>query len=350
MKAGAKVQVNCKQCGGLMEKRVQSSGNMRTISILLVAFFLSAIADAQGEPDALSTLLDKNEKAVADYKAGKQNDSVTGLMAAASGADLDNDGAFQHCSVLIGYFSGLPMWRDTGIPMARVENTLDNIIDGDPHWTPPTQADLDAWRSAVAATPQDIADWNTAIKSIYHSKVTEKQIDKVLRKYCSNYTKHVFRASDLTNLVSKSQHKKPRQSSANGSSATASTQGESVYDEDYEVQRCSVVIYELSVIPDWRGGGLVVPFARAKETLVEQIVADPIVGIPKTQAGLDAWRSVVAATPQDIADWNAVVESIYNSKITGKQIDKALRKYCTPHTKHVFRASDLTNLVSKSQK
>lgn len=198
------MQVNCKQCGGLMEKRVRSSGNMRTISILLVAFFLSATAYAQDEPDALSTLLDKDEKAVAYYKAGKQNDSVTGLMAAASGADLD-DGAFQHCSVLIGYFSGLPMWRDTGIPMARVENTLDNIIAGDPHWTLPIQTGLDAWRRVVASTPQDIADWNAAIDSIYHSKVTERQIDKALRKYCTPHAKHVFRASDLNSLLSKHQ-------------------------------------------------------------------------------------------------------------------------------------------------
>lgn len=215
---------------------------MKTISILLLAFILSSVSEAQGEPDDLSTAYDNAAKNVADYKAGKENPSNTGLYRAASltSSSLD-DGAFEHCSVLIGYFSGLPMWRDTGIPMTRVENTLDHIITEDPTVTfkPMTQSELDkynragntkvtmdewneyvkseksglgAWRSAVASTPQDMDDWNAAIKSIYSSRITEKQIDSALRKYCIPHTKHVFSASDLSSLLSKSQ--KSNQSSS----------------------------------------------------------------------------------------------------------------------------------------
>jgi len=189
-----------------------------SISIIIFAFILPAVSDAK-------------EKAI----------------------HLD-DGAFDHCNVLIGYFSELPMWRDTGIPLTRVENTLDHIISEDPPVaTPITKTDLDnvlgrastpqdmadanaaiessnsglnAWRSAVASTPQDIDDWNAAIKAIYSSKITAKQIDRTLRKYCSNYTKHEFRASDLNNLLSKSQ--KSLQNISVTSSATLLMAGDTI--------------------------------------------------------------------------------------------------------------------------
>lgn len=201
-----------------------------------------------GKQGNLSAAFDNTAKAVADRKTGKQNSSTTGLYAGASGANLD-DGAFQHCSVLIGYFSGLPMWRDGGVvPLARAKDTLDKIITEDPpedipitrselaKWlgrasTPKDMADwnamleskksgLGAWRSAVASTPPDVADWNVVIESIYNSKVTEKQIDRALRKYCTNYTKHVFRASDLNSLLSKSQKSQQNKSSSTTAPST----------------------------------------------------------------------------------------------------------------------------------
>lgn len=145
---------------------------MRVIPILIFFFILSVASDAQGEP-----------------------------------ANLD-DYAFQHCSVLISTLSiGLPMWRDEGmVPLARAQNTLDEIIAGDPIVNiPTTQAGFDLWHRAVASTPQDMSDWNAAIEYIYHSKITGREIEGALRRYCSNYTKHVFSASDLKPLISKHQ-------------------------------------------------------------------------------------------------------------------------------------------------
>ncbi len=150
-----------------------------------------------------------------------------------SGIDSSiGDGAFEHCSVFVGYFPALAMWRDTNIPLARVQNTLDHSITDDPPEGPPiTQSDLDvinrhekhkitmaemnatieahraglvAWRSAVASTPQDIHDWNTAFESIYNSKVTGQEIEKALKQYCTPHTKHVFRASDLDSIFEQS--------------------------------------------------------------------------------------------------------------------------------------------------
>ncbi len=142
---------------------------MRTISILIVSFFLSAIAYAQGEPP--------------------------------------NDGASFHCSVLIIELSVVPSMRDNGGPLARTKETLDGQITEDFPVVMTqfmTQADIVEWRNAVATSPQDMADWNAAIESIYNSKITEKQIYRLSKKYCTPHTKHVLRASDLNSLLSKS--------------------------------------------------------------------------------------------------------------------------------------------------
>ena len=110
-----------------------------------------------------------------------------------------DDYAMQHCNVLIGYLSGIPMWRDEEVvPISRAENTIGEIILEDPPSDPYlTQEEVSAWRGVVASTPSDMAQWNSAVMGIYNSKITSAQIRRALRRYCTPYTRHVFSAHDL---------------------------------------------------------------------------------------------------------------------------------------------------------
>jgi hypothetical protein len=133
--------------------------------------------------------------------------SLSVASVAQGASTLDDDAGYVHCDSFINYFSmALPTWRDGGeVPISRAVDRLDEWITNDPDWDNPSQGALDAWRRAFASTPQDIKDWNTAVESIYNSKITGKQFQRALKKYCTPHTKHVFRASDLNDLLSKSQ-------------------------------------------------------------------------------------------------------------------------------------------------
>ena len=116
---------------------------------------------------------------------------------------------------------------------------------------------------------------------------------------------------------------------------------------DYAFGRCGLLIGDIETLPDWRDNG--VPLADVKKTIDETITEE--LDHPDTDAESESvaryrWRRVIAATPKDMADWNAVIEKLYDSEITKKQIGNVLKKYCTPHTKHIFRASDLKPLFN----
>lgn len=291
---------------------------MKTISILFFALIFSAVSEAQGEPAIHSNL----------YK-----DYTAGMLA---------DYAYGRCGMLIGDLKAVPHWRDNGVPIADAKQAIYETITMElGHSDTDAESESDAryrWRRVIAATPKDISDWNAVIEKLYDSDVTEEQIDNVLKKYCTPHTKHVFRASDLKSLVQ--MHKKLSVSSV--------AQGKGYDPEDGAFIHCGAFISYFSMaLPMWRDEGQV-PLSRAEDRLVEFITNDPPSFI-QTQDGLDAWRRVIASTPQEIEDWKRAFESIYNSNITEKQISRALSKYCTPHTKHIFRASDLNSVLSKHQ-
>jgi len=115
--------------------------------------------------------------------------------------NIFNDFAFQHCSGFISMFSLLPMWRDNGVPIERVTKTLDSIILDDARGiVPANQYEADAWRNVIASSSSDMEDWHKAYQAIYSSKVTQAQIDKSWRKFCTPNTKHIFSVKDLSGL------------------------------------------------------------------------------------------------------------------------------------------------------
>lgn len=123
------------------------------------------------------------------------------------------------------------------------------------------------------------------------------------------------------------------------------------YLADYGYGRCGMLIGDLKAVTHWRVNG--VPLAEAKQEIYNEVTKE--LDNPDTDAESEStaryrWRRVIPATPKDISDWNVAVEKLYDSEVTEEQIDKALSKYCTPRTKHVFRASDLKPLLSKHQK
>src|SRR4030066_1514172 len=149
---------------------------MRTILIFIVTFFLSAIAYAQDRPATFADL----------YK-----DYTVGIRA---------DYAFGRCGLLINDFETLPHWRDNGVPLADVKETMDATITQELSH-PDTDAESESvaryrWRRVIAATPKDMVDWNAVIEKLYNSEITEEQIDSVLKKYCTPHTKPIFRARD----------------------------------------------------------------------------------------------------------------------------------------------------------
>lgn len=154
---------------------------MRTISILLFAFLLSASAYAQDRP---ATFVDLHKDYTVGYRA---------------------DYGYGRCGILIADFEALPYWRDGGkVTLDEAEKTIDADIAEELHH-PDTDAESESvaryrWRRVIAATPKDMADWHAVIEKLYDSEITEKQIDGALRKYCTPHTKHVFRASDFKPL------------------------------------------------------------------------------------------------------------------------------------------------------
>ena len=148
--------------------------------------------------------------------------------------NLMYEGANMHCNLLTGTLALIPMWKSNNVPFFRIEKNVDDAIINDLPITDSTltplefgeinhltrvgtpqeisdqnnnfikelKSDAITWRSSVASTPSDMDEWNAAITAIYNSTLTGDQIEEPLRKkYCTDPTTHVLRASDLNALL-----------------------------------------------------------------------------------------------------------------------------------------------------
>ena len=138
-------------------------------------------------------------------------------------------------------------------------------------------------------------------------------------------------------------HDKYEEHSHDGSYKSLLNPDSIIADKDYARTHCEVVVsYFSAMLVMWREARTA-PMANIKARIDESITNDPTE--ITSQAGLVAWRNAVASSPQDIDNWNLTIEAIYNSKITGNQIERALKPYCTDYTQHKLSASDLYPLL-----